>query len=114
MKKSKKIMLLIIAFITLGLGTTGIFLPVLPTVPLYLLSALCFANSSEKLHDWFINSNLYKKHALPYIKAGGHNIKNKNNYNTRSKYTNTFSGISNKKNNSSINNNRFIIFRFLN
>lgn len=67
----RKILSLIIAFIAFGLGTAGIFLPILPTVPLYLLAAFCFANSSERLHHWFLGTGLYKRHLLPYLKAGG-------------------------------------------
>lgn len=69
--KLRKIISLMIAFIAFGLGTLGIFLPILPTVPLYLLAACCFANSSERLHTWFVNTGLYKRHLLPYLKAGG-------------------------------------------
>nr|WP_244867410.1 YbaN family protein [Vannielia litorea] len=35
-------------------GAIGIFLPLLPTVPLVLLAAFCFARSSERLHDWLL------------------------------------------------------------
>ena len=39
-------------FVTSGLicfaaGTVGIFLPILPTVPLYLLAGICLANGSD-------------------------------------------------------------------
>lgn len=42
-----------------GLGCTvlaviGIFVPLLPTVPLLLLAAACFARSSEKFHNWLL------------------------------------------------------------
>ncbi|ORX85279.1 hypothetical protein LY90DRAFT_36391, partial [Neocallimastix californiae] len=58
-KKKKKrnkiirIILTIIGCISFGLGSIGIVLPILPTVPFYLLALVCFANSSERLHDWF-------------------------------------------------------------
>ena len=30
------------------------------TVPFYLLTAFCFANSSERLHTWFTHTTVYK------------------------------------------------------
>ena len=36
------------------IGVIGIFLPLLPTVPLLLLAAFCFARGSERLHHWLI------------------------------------------------------------
>ena len=39
----------------LALGFLGMALPLLPTVPLLLLSAFCFARSSARLHDWLVD-----------------------------------------------------------
>lgn len=54
-----------------GLGTVGVFLPVLPTTPFYLLALFFFANSSEKLHTWFLGTKLYKKHLDSFVKKRG-------------------------------------------
>ena len=53
---------LAIGFISLGLGTAGIIIPILPTVPFYLLTAFCFCRGSEKFSNWFLNSKLYRNH----------------------------------------------------
>ena len=54
--------------ICLALGTVGIFLPILPTTPLYLVTAYSYARSSDKLHDWFLSTSLYKKHLDSFVK----------------------------------------------
>jgi uncharacterized membrane protein YbaN (DUF454 family) len=43
----------------LGLGTAGIFLPVLPTTPLVLLAAACFARSYRPFHEWLVGHRLF-------------------------------------------------------
>ena len=67
----KRVVFTVLGVICLGLGTVGIFLPVLPTTPLYLLTLFFFANSSERLHNWFLGTKLYKKHLDPFVKKRG-------------------------------------------
>ena len=71
MNHVKKLLFLTIGCISLVLGTVGIALPILPTVPFYLLTAFCFANSSQRLHDWFISTTVYKKYIGSYFRRRG-------------------------------------------
>ena len=59
---------ILLGFISLFLGTIGIVLPILPTVPFYMASVYCFAKSSETLHNWFMHTKLYKKHLNSFVK----------------------------------------------
>lgn len=42
-----------------GLAALGLFLPLLPTTPLLLLAAACFARSSDRLYAWLLNHHLF-------------------------------------------------------
>lgn len=72
-----RMILVVLGCFCLALGTLGMFLPVLPTVPLYLLATLLFAKSSQRLHTWFTNTTLYKKNLESYVKGEGMTIATK-------------------------------------
>lgn len=59
------------------LGTIGAFLPILPTVPFYLLATWCFAKGSERLRLWLNAKPLYQKHMAPFYNKEGLTIKQK-------------------------------------
>lgn len=67
----KKIVLCILGFVCLGLGCLGIVLPILPTVPFFLVTLYCFTASSEKLHDWFVSTDLYHNNLESYVNGEG-------------------------------------------
>ena len=75
--KLKQIIFLIIGCLSLALGCVGIVLPILQTVPFFLLTVFCFANSSQKLHDWFIGTQMYKKHLESFVQKKGMTVRTK-------------------------------------
>lgn len=67
----KKLLLLSAGLVSLGLGALGAVLPVLPTVPFLMLSAFCFARSSERLDAWFRGTRLYREHLEDFAAGRG-------------------------------------------
>ena len=65
-KKLLRFLLVSIGFLFFGFGTAGIILPILPTVPFYLLAALFFGKGSRLFHNWFLRTKLYNKHLESY------------------------------------------------
>jgi uncharacterized membrane protein YbaN (DUF454 family) len=50
---------LVVGLLALALAVLGIFLPLLPTTPLVLLAAFAFARSSERLHQWLLDHDIF-------------------------------------------------------
>lgn len=50
---------LVVGCVALALGALGIALPLLPTTPFILLAAFCFARSSNRLHAWLVNHDVF-------------------------------------------------------
>lgn len=48
-----------LGFAFLGIALLGVFLPLLPTTPFVLLSAGCFAQSSERMHRWILANETF-------------------------------------------------------
>lgn len=67
----KKIILIIVGCLGVGLGAVGAVLPVMPAFPFLLLAAVCFAKSSERLDRWFRSTKLYKNDLESFVKGQG-------------------------------------------
>ena len=73
----KQILYIVLGCISVGLGALGAVLPVLPTVPFLMLTAFCFARSSEKLDRWFRSTKLYKENLKDFVAGKGMSKKTK-------------------------------------
>ena len=67
----KKIIYIVLGCLGLGIGAVGAVVPLLPSFPFLLLAAWCFARSSERLHTWFINTELYRKNLESFMNGRG-------------------------------------------
>tara|TARA_B100001996_G_C18609739_1_gene573183 strand:- start:774 stop:1244 length:471 start_codon:yes stop_codon:yes gene_type:complete len=60
-----------LGFIVMVIGLIGIVVPGLPTTPLMILAAACYAKSSQKFYDWIINNKLFGHHVKNYREGNG-------------------------------------------
>jgi uncharacterized membrane protein YbaN (DUF454 family) len=67
----KKILLVAAGSVSLALGILGIFLPLLPTTPFLLLTAACYAKSSERLYEKLLSNRYVGKYIVEYRKNRG-------------------------------------------
>ena len=77
MKKPAKYFWIFLGTLCLVLGTIGVVLPILPTVPFYLVTIYAYTRSSKKLHDWFTSTKLYKKNLASFVEKRGMTMKTK-------------------------------------
>lgn len=77
MNKAKKYLYITLGFIAFGIGAIGVILPILPTTPFLLLASFCFAKGSDKFHNWFTNTKIYKKHLESFVKEKAMTLKEK-------------------------------------
>jgi uncharacterized membrane protein YbaN (DUF454 family) len=67
----KRILLNALGFLAIGLGTAGIFLPLLPTTPFVLLAAGCFARANPKMYHWIGKSKYFGEYIRNYYEKKG-------------------------------------------
>ena len=52
----RKILLIFLGTVFVGLGVLGMFLPLVPTTVFLLLAAFCYSRSSERFHRWLLTN----------------------------------------------------------
>ena len=69
--KLSRILWFTAGFIVMTIGLIGIIVPGLPTTPLMILAAACFAKSSQRFYDWIINNKMFGQHVKNYREGNG-------------------------------------------
>jgi len=69
--KLSRLFWFVIGFIIMSIGLVGIVIPGLPTTPLMILAAACFAKSSQKFYDWIIYNKMFGHHVKNYREGKG-------------------------------------------
>lgn len=65
----KRMVLITVGFMSFGLGSIGVLLPILPTTPFLLLSAFCFTRSSSRFDIWIRKTRLYRLYVADYLET---------------------------------------------
>ncbi|MDD4200111.1 MAG: YbaN family protein [Eubacteriales bacterium] len=60
-------MYITIGSLSLILGITGVFIPVLPTTPFLLLASFCYLRSSERMYNWLMNHKIFGAYIYSYV-----------------------------------------------
>jgi hypothetical protein len=66
-----KILFNLAGFASLGFGIIGMFLPLIPTVPLILAAAYFFAKGSDNFYNWLIEHKVFGKYIRDYKSGSG-------------------------------------------
>lgn len=67
----KKYCWIALGCIGLGLGALGSVLPMIPSVPFLVLATISFSKSSERMHQWFVGTSLYKNNLETVVEGLG-------------------------------------------
>jgi Uncharacterized protein conserved in bacteria len=67
MNITKKLLYIILGTVFLVLGAIGLFLPLLPTTPFWLLTCWFYLRSSEKLYDKVLANDLFGSYVKGYL-----------------------------------------------
>lgn len=68
---------LVAGLLSVALGIVGIALPLLPTVPFFILAAYFFARSNRKLEGWLVEHPRYGPHIRLWRERGAISRKGK-------------------------------------
>ena len=73
----KKAIYIALGCFFLGVAAVGAIVPMLPSFPFLLLVSFFFMKGSDRLNNWFMQTELYKKHLLSFKEKKGLTLKAK-------------------------------------
>jgi uncharacterized protein len=73
----RKILLIFLGTVFVGLGVIGMFLPLVPTTVFLLLAAFCYSRSSERFHTWLITHRWCGIYIKNYTEGVGMSVREK-------------------------------------
>ncbi|MCM3443428.1 YbaN family protein [Metabacillus halosaccharovorans] len=76
-KNIKRVLFMLLGFISLAIGIAGTVLPILPGGPFYLFALFCFTKSSKSVENWFKSTSIYEKYVLAFLQKKGMTRKEK-------------------------------------
>lgn len=65
-----RLLILAAAWLMVGIGVIGIFLPVLPTTPFIILAAALFARSSPRFEQWLLDHPRFGQPLIDWRREG--------------------------------------------
>ena len=77
MRNLSRKLLLLAGTLCVGLGIVGMFIPILPTTPFFLLAAFCYARSSQRFYYWLITNRWFGINIRNYRAGLGIPLKHK-------------------------------------
>lgn len=66
-----RIILIVTGTISLAIAIVGIFIPLLPTTPFLLITAACYARSSDRFYNWLLCNKLLGNYIKNYREGKG-------------------------------------------
>jgi uncharacterized protein len=73
--KLKRRLFVIAGTIVLGIGIVGIIVPVLPTTPFLLLTAICYMRGSQRLYNALLCNRFIGSYVRNYLEGRGMSLK---------------------------------------
>lgn len=67
----KRALLMSAGFIFTFLGIVGVFMPIMPSIPFFIIASVCFSKSSKKFHNLLLNNRWIGPHIKRYHENNG-------------------------------------------